>query len=721
MADHDATTQAFLSYTHADDDYLDGGITWLGRELQRAMRAITGTPFEIFQDVDAIAFGDHWPSRIEDALERARFLIPILTPSYFASPNCRAEAAAFLDLEKRAGRRDLVLPIYLIEAEVLEDAERRAGDAVVDAFFKRQYADWRDTAFDLRNAAHVKQRVFDLARQIKAARACRGGDAPPIVPAQGGGIRFRLNADGRIDRAPDEPTAVKDDDPRLRSLQAGLQEACSTFLNSFHGDSGRNAFGLLIDRVEAYRDAISVPLSEIQLTDVYRHGLALRNWRLAGRRNIERLDPRPDLEDDQQAALCNLLSLHGPFILSTREGEALQAKADRSQLTESERAELWSPAFGAAAGESDHATERAKAVLAEVNRPDDQDAYPERRALLALSTNRNFLMATGDAATGKNVFDVGEEAAARASRDAGGFLLKNESLIRHIARPARSGFAWLEPFLTWLRGRRIPAITVRPARQQTPALDAAGAEGSWTPGHVFRDIEAPWCPEMVVIPAGGFMMGSPDDEDHRMEREGPRHRVMIAKPFALARFPTTFEEFDRFCGETGHPMPEDEGWGRGRRPVINVFRKDVLVYCEWLSGKTGKAYRLPSEAEWEYACRAGSDTAYSFGSEIDERQAHFDQDRKTGTTSKVGAYPVNAFGIYDMHGNVWEWCEDCFHQSYEGAPTDGSPWTSRNKEIYIGRGGSWANEEKNLRSAIRGIGAPDERARTMGFRCARVL
>ena len=324
MADDPAVPQAFLSYAHADDDYLDGGIGWLCEELQRAMRAITGEPFLIFRDEEAIGFGQHWPSEIQEALLGARFLIPILTPSYFTSKACRDEAEFFLDLEKKEDRQDLILPIYLIDADVLEDSTLRTGDYVARQFYERQYADWRDVTFDLSSSPRIKQRVRDLAKQIKAASARLAGEAPPTVPAQGPGIRFGPSKDGKIDRAPDEPSEVTDDDPRLRSLQEGLQKAADSFLNSFHGEAGRNAFGPLIDNVEAYRDAVSVQLSEIQLTDVYRYGLELQNWVLAGKRDVDRFDDRPELEDDQQAALSNLLGMHGPFILSTKEGETLQ-------------------------------------------------------------------------------------------------------------------------------------------------------------------------------------------------------------------------------------------------------------------------------------------------------------------------------------------------------------------------------------------------------------
>lgn len=534
--------------------------------------------------------------------------------------------------------------------------------------------------------------------------------ASPIEPAQGPSIRFRLNKDGKIDRAPDEPTEITDDDPRLCSLQKGLQEACDTFLNSFHGDAGRNAFGPLIDNVEAYRQAITGSLTEIQLTDVYRHGLALQNWVMAGRRDIDRLDPRPDLEDDQQAALSNLLGLHGPFILSTKEGEQLQAKADQDQMTAEERAMFWSPNLSDAAQVSDHATDHAKAILSDVNQPSEDGAISNRRALLALTTKRNFLSATSEAATGKDFSDIGAGAVSEASRSAGRFLLKNEKLISKLVASTHFSLGWLGHLIGWLK---------TPAAPELPAAPAIITNDFWTPGRIFRDLDEPWCPEMVVIPAGVFMMGSPEDEAGRLDNEGPQHLVTIEKSFVLGRFPVTFGEFDHFCDETGRERPDDHGWGRGRRPVIHVSWHDAAAYCDWLSERIERPYRLPSEAEWEYACRAGSRAAYAFGETIDEKQANFG--RHVRKTSEVGAYPANAFKLSDMHGNVWEWCADHYQDSHTGASDNGRPLLLTDETgDRVMRGGSWVSVARNVRGACRSWSDPEDRHDHIGFRCARI-
>ena len=224
----------------------------------------------------------------------------------------------------------------------------------------------------------------------------------------------------------------------------------------------------------------------------------------------------------------------------------------------------------------------------------------------------------------------------------------------------------------------------------------AAAPASSAAGTVFRDTLADGSqgPEMVVIPAGTFLMGSPENEKERFEDEVPQHEVTLEKPFALGKYPVTFEDYDRFAKAPERGKPGDEGWGRGRRPVINVSWKDAAAYAEWLSEQTGKRYRLPSEAEWEYAARAGTTTAYWWGNEIGQNRANCDGcgsqwDNKQ--TAPVGSFKPNAFGLYDTAGNVWEWVQDCWNENYAGAPTDGSAWEEGDCSQRVLRGGAWFN------------------------------
>lgn len=250
----------------------------------------------------------------------------------------------------------------------------------------------------------------------------------------------------------------------------------------------------------------------------------------------------------------------------------------------------------------------------------------------------------------------------------------------------------------------------------------------------FRD--CPNCPEMVTVPAGEFLMGSPESERGRGKDEGPQHKVTIARPFAVGKFEVTFAEWDACVAEGGCTnKPGDEGWGRGRHPVINVSWHDAVQYTAWLSKKTGKAYRLLSEAEWEYAARAVTkatdpSTPFSTGATINYRQANYDANFTYGSgqqglyrqkTVDVGSLPRNAFGLHEMHGNVWEWVQDCYKPSYEGAPDDGSPVTERDCSLHILRGGAWNYYPKLLRSAYRYATAPEVRLNNAGFRVARAL
>ena len=197
--------------------------------------------------------------------------------------------------------------------------------------------------------------------------------------------------------------------------------------------------------------------------------------------------------------------------------------------------------------------------------------------------------------------------------------------------------------------------------------------------------------------------------------------------FAVGKHEVTFGEWDACVGDggcRGH-RPDDEGWGRGNRPVVNVSWEDARGYVGWLSRKTGKEYRLLSESEWEYVARGGTQTEYWWGDEIGGGRANCDgcgsrwDDEKT---APVGSFRANGFGLYDVHGNVWEWVEDCSHGDYRGAPTDGSAWTSGgNCTDRVLRGGSWYLTPGFLRSANRGRYSTGLRGNDLGFRIARTL
>jgi len=272
----------------------------------------------------------------------------------------------------------------------------------------------------------------------------------------------------------------------------------------------------------------------------------------------------------------------------------------------------------------------------------------------------------------------------------------------------------------------------------------------------FRD--CPTCPVMTIIPAGSFAMGSPANEADRDDDEGPQHEVRIAKPFAVAKFAVTVDQYTAFVQATGHESGTscsawtDGKWaptpGRSWRnpgylqdpshPAVCLNWNDAKAYVAWLSGKTGKAYRLLTEAEWEYAARAGSTTRYYFGDQDDDfcrfgngadqtaKKTHPEWtvlpcDDGYLTTAPVGSFKPNRFGLYDMLGNVWQWVEDCYANSYRDAPIDGTARTRVDCRLHSLRGGSWNDSAKSVRSASRNGVATEERNNTDGLRVARSL
>jgi formylglycine-generating enzyme required for sulfatase activity len=306
-----------------------------------------------------------------------------------------------------------------------------------------------------------------------------------------------------------------------------------------------------------------------------------------------------------------------------------------------------------------------------------------------------------------------------------------------------------------------------PALGQAPAQALAPeAERALKPADSFRECDG--CPEMVVVPAGSFTMGSPESEKGRNSWEGPQHVVTFARPFAVGKFEVTVDQLAAFVRETGYDagstcwtyedakfdMRAERSWRNpgfsqdGSHPAACLSWNDAKAYADWLAKKTGgKGYRLLSEAEWEYAARArnkpGSGPSFSFGIDENAICAHADGLDQTAkktfpgtdtwtflpcsdgyaTTAPAGKFAANGFGLYDMQGNVKEWTLDCYQEGlgYRGAPTDGSAWTSGNCRSRVLRGGSWLSYARLLRVAFRSTGAPGERRNDVGIRVARTL
>ncbi len=283
---------------------------------------------------------------------------------------------------------------------------------------------------------------------------------------------------------------------------------------------------------------------------------------------------------------------------------------------------------------------------------------------------------------------------------------------------------------------QIAALKVKTASLALADQSRTAPPESWqiwrVNGAIGEIVDCRDCPDMVVVPAGRFLMGSPASEANRIGTE-QQYQVTIAYPFAVGRFDVTFDEWDACVGDggCGGYRPNDQDWGRGRRPVINVSWDDAQAYVAWLSRRTGHVYRLLSQTEWEFAARAGAATPFYFGDAISPSLANYDgtygypgntevNGLNRQRTTEVGAFPPNGFGLYDMAGNVWQWTQDCWSDYYAG-PLDGAPDLGRDCKRRALRGGAWTGNPSNLRSADRLRNPTGSRIYTIGFRVARTL
>ena len=247
------------------------------------------------------------------------------------------------------------------------------------------------------------------------------------------------------------------------------------------------------------------------------------------------------------------------------------------------------------------------------------------------------------------------------------------------------------------------------------ATDAIAAEIK--AGDIIKDCDE--CPEMVVVPAGRFQMGAPKGK----KREKPVHEVIIAKPFAISKYEVTWDEWEACMAAGGcEREPDDHKWGRDNRPIINIVWEEANDYVKWLSKRTGHTYRLASEAEWEYAARAGTATNYWWGDKLKKKHANC---RKCGTkwsgkeSAPVGSFPPNPWGIHDMHGNIWEWTADCWNPNHDGAPPDAAVREVGECAKRVIRSGSWYYFPKLSRSASRDKFQADLFSYNIGIRPVR--
>lgn len=265
-----------------------------------------------------------------------------------------------------------------------------------------------------------------------------------------------------------------------------------------------------------------------------------------------------------------------------------------------------------------------------------------------------------------------------------------------------------------------PTLAVQDITFTTPTLNAEGqvvAQRTLTARQFTQELPKGLSLDLIEVPAGAFLMGSRGNQGYDDER--PQHRVTVAA-FWMSKYPITQELWQLWMGKPTTRFPG------AKRPVDNVAWKDAVKFCEKLAGHTGRAYRLPSEAQWEYACRANSTTAFAFGETLTTDQVNYNGDFKYGAgpkgvyrhvTLEVGQLVPNAFGLHDMHGNLWEWCADPWHDSYEGSTSDERVWTHKGQSPYrVARGGCWHDTPNECRSTARLKMPETEGDEFMGFR-----
>jgi formylglycine-generating enzyme required for sulfatase activity len=383
--------------------------------------------------------------------------------------------------------------------------------------------------------------------------------------------------------------------------------------------------------------------------------------------------------------------------------------------------------FGASAGRSvlDYCVEKVRecdvfiGVIGFVygSDPGDGVSYTEYE-YIAAATKPRLLFVAPDTFQVPYAVIKSEGESARARQEAFRARLVQDAAVPGapdvFANPDRLAAAVVASMRNWEQEER--RLRSKPLAPTTPLAGIGTCPGQ----RQWRDIEAPSCPELVTVGPGTFVMGSGDDDPDAYPDEAPPHGVEIAKPFGIGRYLITFDEFDHYCETTGFPLPYDEGWGRGRRPVVNVSWLEAQTYLAWLSLVTGYRYRLPTEAEWEFACRAGTTTRFYCGDRLSVKHANYDMD--PGRTTVVGSYPANPWGLYDITGNLWEFTLDTFQPSYDGAPSDGRACIDlATTDRRVVRGGSFSYDAKDNRSAIRCDLAADLQDRQHGFRVVREL
>ncbi len=684
----------FINYRRAVDQAV-------AHRLATDLKKVFGRK-SVFIDVDGLKPGEHFPTKLDRVLADTAVLLVIMGPGWLdvrdkEDPDQRRldDLNDFVRLEIARGLSTdgvTVLPVCVDRAVIPEkdqlpdDIRPMAGRHAVELETGHRYAE-------------------DLTRLVNAIRAELRKRRRPGVLSFGAVSGVALLAG--LAAGPDAHFVAGDplrrlpaaDDAVLRGQLTAAQDAAT--------------------RARSARDAERTRRTEMEAAlGEARERLTATSAQLAAAQKNEAA---------AQAALTSLRAQSAEQADAIRQLEAL-ASAREDQIAQ--------------LGDQLSAAETARDA-AEAERRKAQEQLGEIAAELAVARNSQAEAQSAVAAAGSE-----RNAARQAAREAEQALTtqkqrtaeREETLTRleAEARQAKKQNEELTKELALAEGKLIAQTTeinllsaALGARKRCDGVVVALASGGTsciTPGsgESFKDCSD--CPEMVVVPAGRFMMGSPQSEEGRYSDEGPQRRVTIARPFAVGKFEVTFAEWDACVAAGGcQHRPNDGGWGRGQRPVIHVSWEHITKqYLPWLNRKLGlsgnEGYRLLSEAEWEYAARAGTTTRFHFGnSDRGLAQHAWYLSNANSRTHPVGGKAANAWGLHDVHGNVWEWVEDCHANNYNGAPTDGSARTTVECSSRVLRGGSWFGNPRYLRSAFRFRLGPGNRINYNGFRVARTL
>jgi formylglycine-generating enzyme required for sulfatase activity len=742
--------QGFFSYSQRDaelDPHLSEACT---RLEERVNRKLSHARLTFWRDVQNLRTGQRWDHRIEEAVRSSQIFVVLMTPGWFESPSCQKEYQIFKQVEHAIDAGEYVVPIRSRDIDNRLPHFGPEQKAIYDDLNKRRYIRIISTEFlSLTNRQRnvlidkIANDIEGMIERLAAKSAKNASDDGKVdtdlqqIPAA---FKFRVQND-KIDVLP-EPADVTDAGSAY-DLYAELIAKATELRSRLAATNSDPRVQSSVDRL---LEALAVRIEDIRPGVLLSRSRSIEADRNAFDTEDARRELFPDavaMLDDVLLTLQDLLAVYPIVRKIEAERLALSIQRDAPRLAavraeleaikkEVSASEAVTDAVVAALKENDPDIEAARTLDVLAGLVADQALVVRNFGSVAVNYARKHGASAG-AALGEGLARIGSELkevggksweATKVNLPQGvgaaarilpvGFVIV---LLAHIAGPV-AGLAALAGGFKQL----AKAINELKDIGEPPKASKPGSEAAKKPQPQRRHLFV--VPETVDIPAGEFMMGSPGGEGDESER--PQHKITIRRRFAIGIAPVTRGEFASFVEATDFETGESVGrsWRNpgfdqlDDHPVVFVSWHDAKAYVSWLKEESGKTYRLLSEAEWEFCCRAGTTTKFNTGDTISVNQANFDA---KGTTS-VSKFPPNPWDIHDMHGNVWEWCEDNWHVSYKGKPpTDGSVWRGGSKGFRVLRGGSWSDIPGILRSAIRSGIQPGGRIDYIGFRVARTL